>query len=206
MMALPLWVPEFSGWQADDWSAFGTCTTAGVAVVAAAVAWRQVREARRLREDQAQPYIAVYIETSAVSQHRPGSAARPAGATCPSGEHFGVNVDVASRPRPDQDRTWHPRSQPSPDRDPRGLPSSRDQDLHSATLPSRQGLNHRLPTSSGRSSQGPSASLAPPPGGRGSVGPGAQHGRPHAAWPDAPKGAEASPPPELLPRRHGSPI
>jgi hypothetical protein len=88
-----LWVPEFSAWQADDWSAFGTCTTAGVAVVAAAVAWRQVREARRLREDQAQPYIAVYIETSAVSQHLVDLVIRNFGSTAA----YDVRVSISPK-------------------------------------------------------------------------------------------------------------
>jgi len=39
--------------------------TAAIAVVAGTVAWRQLREARRLRLEQAQPYVAVFMEHSA---------------------------------------------------------------------------------------------------------------------------------------------
>jgi hypothetical protein len=49
---------------AEDWSAIGTCTTVAVAVAAGIIAFFQVREARRLREEQAQPYVVVYLGTS----------------------------------------------------------------------------------------------------------------------------------------------
>jgi hypothetical protein len=48
--------------EAAEWSAIASWATVAVAVVAASVAYRQVREARRLREEQAQPYVVVYLE------------------------------------------------------------------------------------------------------------------------------------------------
>ena len=44
-------------------TAAASCVQAGVLVVAAVVASQQVREARRLREEQAQPYVIVSLET-----------------------------------------------------------------------------------------------------------------------------------------------
>jgi hypothetical protein len=48
--------------EAAEWSAIASWATVAVAVVAASVAYRQVREARRLREEQAQPYVVVFLE------------------------------------------------------------------------------------------------------------------------------------------------
>src|SRR4051812_48588940 len=49
-------------WDAAAWEAAGTWTTAFIAVGAGSVAWQQVREARRLREAEAQPFIIVTLE------------------------------------------------------------------------------------------------------------------------------------------------
>lgn len=68
MVHLLSWLPGLARWTPEHWSALGTCATAVIAVLAAGVAWRQVREARRLREEQAQPYVAVFMESSTVSQ------------------------------------------------------------------------------------------------------------------------------------------
>jgi hypothetical protein len=56
------------GLPAEDWSAIAAWFTAGVAVVAAFVALRQVLEARRLRAEQAQPYVVAYLEESGVAR------------------------------------------------------------------------------------------------------------------------------------------
>jgi hypothetical protein len=69
MMREPAWPPDFFAWKPGDWSALGTCVTALVAIIAALFAWRQVREARRLRQEQTQPYVAVTMETSAAAQN-----------------------------------------------------------------------------------------------------------------------------------------
>lgn len=54
------------GLPAEDWTAIATWVTAAIALAAAAAALRQVREARRLREEQAQPYVVVYLEETNV--------------------------------------------------------------------------------------------------------------------------------------------
>jgi hypothetical protein len=60
-------IPDFGAWQAADWSALASVVTALVAILAAAFAWRQVTEARKTREDQAQPFVVVDFEPSNVS-------------------------------------------------------------------------------------------------------------------------------------------
>jgi hypothetical protein len=53
------------GWPTpDEWQAFGSVGTLLVAAVAAGFAWRQVSEARALRREQAQPYVAAYLDIS----------------------------------------------------------------------------------------------------------------------------------------------
>lgn len=47
------------------WSALAAWTTATLALVALLVARSQLREARRLRREQAQPYVAVFMDHSA---------------------------------------------------------------------------------------------------------------------------------------------
>jgi HAMP domain-containing protein len=49
----------------EVWSAIGTWATAMVALGAAAFAWFQVQEARRTREEQAQPNVVLYMEPNA---------------------------------------------------------------------------------------------------------------------------------------------
>jgi hypothetical protein len=50
------------GWGPADWEAAGTVVTAIVALLAVAVAIYQLRDARELRWEQAQPYVAAYLE------------------------------------------------------------------------------------------------------------------------------------------------
>jgi hypothetical protein len=52
----------------DELTAGGTVGTCAVALVAALVAYWQLREARRLREAQAQPYVVVDVEPSIVTR------------------------------------------------------------------------------------------------------------------------------------------
>lgn len=52
---------------AEDWTALAAWSTVAVAVAAAVAALRQVSEARRLRLEQAQPYVVTYLEESGVS-------------------------------------------------------------------------------------------------------------------------------------------
>ena len=65
MQSMPDWFPDFAAWTPNDWSALGTIITAAVAIVAGFVAWRQLREARRLRLEQAQPYVVCFAERTA---------------------------------------------------------------------------------------------------------------------------------------------
>jgi hypothetical protein len=51
-----------TGLDSGEWQAIGTLGTMAIAVVAAVVALRQVGEARRLRVEQAKPYVALYLE------------------------------------------------------------------------------------------------------------------------------------------------
>ena len=53
--------PELFGVPAETVAAAAESLTALVAIAAAVFAWRQVREARRTREDQAQPFVVVDI-------------------------------------------------------------------------------------------------------------------------------------------------
>ena len=57
------------GLPAEDWSAIASWATVAVAVVAALFALRQVREARRLRLEQAQPYVVVFLEEAGVAHN-----------------------------------------------------------------------------------------------------------------------------------------
>jgi hypothetical protein len=50
---------------ADEWSALAGWATAAVALIAGGVAVGQLGEARRLRLEQAQPYVVVFMEASA---------------------------------------------------------------------------------------------------------------------------------------------
>ncbi|MEU0508832.1 MULTISPECIES: hypothetical protein [Amycolatopsis] len=57
--------PAFAAWSPETWSAFANLLTAAIAALAATIAWRQVREAKRLRQDQADPYVAAFLEFDA---------------------------------------------------------------------------------------------------------------------------------------------
>ncbi len=58
-------VSEALSWPAENWSALASCVTVTIAAVAGGVAIKQLREARRLRRQQAQPYVAVLMERNA---------------------------------------------------------------------------------------------------------------------------------------------
>ncbi|HZN71521.1 MAG TPA: hypothetical protein VFC00_07545 [Micromonosporaceae bacterium] len=62
------WVSSrVADWTAEDWSSAAEVMTALIAFAAVVFAWSQVREARRTREAQAQPYVVVLLEPSAAS-------------------------------------------------------------------------------------------------------------------------------------------
>lgn len=52
------------GLPAEDWSALAAWSTVALALVAGMIAYRQLAEARRVREEQSQPYVVVYAEES----------------------------------------------------------------------------------------------------------------------------------------------
>jgi hypothetical protein len=52
--SLPVWLSPWD-WSSSDWAGL----TFVVIVAAAVVAWRQVKEARRLREEQARPFVLI---------------------------------------------------------------------------------------------------------------------------------------------------
>ena len=56
---------RIEGWPtADEWQAFGSVGTLAVAVVAAIFAFCQIKQARELSREQAQPYVAAYLDHS----------------------------------------------------------------------------------------------------------------------------------------------
>jgi hypothetical protein len=59
-------MPDFPAWTPADWSALSAAITALIAFVAAVFAFLQVRHARLLREEQAQPFVVVDFESSPV--------------------------------------------------------------------------------------------------------------------------------------------
>ncbi len=62
------WPPDLGAWTPHDWSTLATCTATIVAVVAIIVtgiyAHRQIEEAKKIREAQAQPFVVVDIVSS----------------------------------------------------------------------------------------------------------------------------------------------
>lgn len=58
--------PDFVAWTPSDWSASSEALTALVALGAIAFAGRQVHEAKKTREEQAQPFVVVDFEPSSV--------------------------------------------------------------------------------------------------------------------------------------------
>ena len=57
----------YDDWKAAEWSAFGQVGTFAVALLAAIFAILQIRQARRLREEEAQPNVVVYFELNPAS-------------------------------------------------------------------------------------------------------------------------------------------
>lgn len=81
-------------WSPETWSAIAAWVTAGIAVVAGTVAWSQLREARRLRREQAQPYVAVFMDHSAADPQFLDLVIRNFGTTA------ATNVVVQIDPKP----------------------------------------------------------------------------------------------------------
>jgi hypothetical protein len=83
-----------AAWTASEWSAVASSVTALAVVIASFFGLRQVREVRRLREEQAQPYVVVYMEPSAASPQIVDLVVRNFGAT------VAYNVQVKMTPPP----------------------------------------------------------------------------------------------------------
>jgi hypothetical protein len=80
-----------------DWlTGVGTDVTVVVADVAAVIGYRAVREARRLREDQARPFVAVTLEPSGASRHFLDLVVRNHGMTMARDVQFSVDNDLRS--------------------------------------------------------------------------------------------------------------
>ena len=54
-------------WTASEWEAVGVWVTVVVAMIAAGIALIQISAARKLRAEEAQPYVAIYMDPSAAS-------------------------------------------------------------------------------------------------------------------------------------------
>lgn len=83
----------------EVWTAFGTCVAGGAAVVALVVAviagLRQLGEAQRLRREQAQPYVAVFIDETGTGIHQYDLVVKNFGATAATD----VRVKITPKPR-----------------------------------------------------------------------------------------------------------
>lgn len=60
---------DLSTWGPEHWTAAAAWATVAVAVIAGVIALLHVREARRLRQEQAQPYVVAYMEPSSATPH-----------------------------------------------------------------------------------------------------------------------------------------
>jgi hypothetical protein len=84
-----------STWRAEDWTAAAAWVTASVAVAAGATAAVQLREARRLRLEQSQPYVVVFMEASQADDSFIDLVIRNFGSTAATD----VRVQIDPRPR-----------------------------------------------------------------------------------------------------------
>lgn len=80
---------------AEEWSALAGWATAAVALIAGGVAVGQLGEARRLRLEQAQPYVVAYMEPNATSTYYMDLVVRNFGTTAA----HDVRLKVDPRPR-----------------------------------------------------------------------------------------------------------
>jgi hypothetical protein len=94
-------------WSPDVWTALGTCVAAGTALAAVLAALvigrRQLGEAQTLRREQAQPYIAVFIEETGTGIHQYNLVVKNFGATAAKD----VRVSITPPPRSANLRNSH---------------------------------------------------------------------------------------------------
>lgn len=87
-------------WSVSEWAAIiaaaASVLTALVAVVAATFAFFQVREARRLRTDQAKPFVVVDIKPSAASAHILNLVIENIGATMARDVHIDFKPEIVT--------------------------------------------------------------------------------------------------------------
>lgn len=83
-------------WGPDEWSAAAQMVTAGVALGAAEFARRQVGEARKTREAQAQPFVVVSLEPSEVDEQILDLVVENVGATLARDVSFAFNPPLRS--------------------------------------------------------------------------------------------------------------
>lgn len=83
------------GWSPQAWQALAAWATAGIAAAAGVIALRQLGEARRLRLEQAQPYVVAYMEPSVADPTFMDLVFRNFGTTAA----FDVKIDIQPRPQ-----------------------------------------------------------------------------------------------------------
>ena len=88
------WIQDL---RPEQWSAIGTMLTAAIALVAAWFVWRQVGEARRLREAQSQPFVIVHIEPSSSDPDRLEFVVENIGQTLARDVIFSVDPPLVSK-------------------------------------------------------------------------------------------------------------
>src|SRR4051794_41158199 len=57
-------LPDLAAWSSDDWGAAASVGTFVVAMAATVIGWRQLRQARSLREEEAAPFVVVDVVPS----------------------------------------------------------------------------------------------------------------------------------------------
>lgn len=140
---------------ADDWSAIASWVTAATALTAGAVAFFQLGEARRLRREQAQPYVVVYLEDTPGGKKMVDLVVENFGATAA----YDVQVSIAPTPErsnfegeyrevkvPDfpvlvPKQRWRNLWDTGPSRADSGLP-----DRHTARVEAKDSQGKQLPT------------------------------------------------------------
>lgn len=85
---------DIASWGPEHWSALAAWATVLVAVVAGLIALLQVRESRRLREEQARPYVVVYMESNTATPHIVDLVVRNFGTTVA----YDVKIDIDPPP------------------------------------------------------------------------------------------------------------
>ena len=86
----------FWRWSPAAWNAIAAWLTLGVAAAAAWFAWHQVREARRTREDQAQPFVVVDFEPTGAGRIFMDLVIRNTGTTVATDVEFAFDPPIST--------------------------------------------------------------------------------------------------------------